>query len=210
MTQAVDLAKYSHVTTGTIGHFRTEGFLTWKIQALFRPVQIIGRALTVSCAPMDNSWVGEAVQQTSPGTVLVVERQGDLRHACWGGLMSRSAALRGTAGVVIDGAATDWREINELQFPVFCRHLSSLTTRNQKAEGSIGEPVTCGGISVQTGDIILADDDGVVALPQAEAESILERAVKFELREARFRELMIQGHTPPEIRQILDEEMPRF
>ena len=127
MTQTVELSKYSHVTTGTVGHFRTEGFLSWEIQSLFRPVQIIGRALTVSCAPTDNSWVADAVLQASPGDVLVVERQGDLRHACWGGLMSRSASVRGIAGVVIDGAATDWREINELQFPVFCRHLSSLT-----------------------------------------------------------------------------------
>ena len=67
----------------------------------------------------------------------------------------------------------------------------------------------CGGISVQTGDIILADDDGVVAVPKEEAETVLERAVKFEEREARFRELMIQGYATPEIRQMLDKEMPR-
>ena len=205
----MDLTNYSHVTTGTIGHFRTEGFLTWEIQSLFRPVQIIGRALTVSCAPTDNSWVGDAVQQALPGDVLIVERQGDLRHACWGGLLSRSASMRGIVGVVIDGAATDWREINELKFPVFCRHLSSLTTRNQRGEGSIGDAVTCGGISIKTGDIILADDDGVVALPAEEAETVLERAVKFEQREVRFRELMIQGHATPEIREILAKEMPK-
>ena len=133
----MDLTNYYYVTTGTIGHFRTEGFLTWEIQSLFRPVQIIGRALTVSCAPTDNSWVGDAVQQALPGDVLIVERQGDLRHACWGGLMSRSASMRGIAGVVIDGAATDWREINELKFPVFCRHLSSLTTRNQRGREAL-------------------------------------------------------------------------
>lgn len=196
----IDLERFAAVTAGTLGHFREEGFMDVAIQSLFRPVHILGRALTVSCQPTDNSLVGEALAVARPGDVLVIDRQQDRRHACWGGILSRAAKAQGLTAVVIDGAATDWREINELQFPVFCRNLSALTTRRLGLDGSVGAPIICGGVHVRAGDIILADDDGVVVVPQEIASDVLEQAMKREAREERMRQLLINGSPLSEAR----------
>lgn len=201
------LDPYRGITAGTLGHLGSEGFLDWEIQAVFRPVHMIGIALTVACQPTDNAPLAEASAGAAPGTVLVVSRHGDRRHAPWGGLMSRSAANRGLAGAVIDGAATDWREIHELRFPVFARNLSALTTRRQNLPGSIGEPVTVGGVLVRTGDVVIGDDDGVVAIPAERAEEALKSALRFERREHHMREGLKAGLSVAEARKRADERM---
>lgn len=187
------LEPYRGVTAGTLGHLGSEGFLDWEIQALFRPVSMIGVALTVSCPPSDNTALGDAAASAEPGTVLVVARDGDRRHAPWGGLMSRNASNRGLAGIVIDGAATDWREVVELRFPVFARNLSALTTRRANLPGTVGEPVVVGGVEVHTGDVVVGDDDGVVVIPAARAVASLEAAARFERREHHMREGLKAG-----------------
>src|SRR5690606_12692180 len=154
------LDPYRGLSSGTLRHLGSEGFLHWEIQPLYRPVRMLGTALTVACQPTDNAPLADASPRATPGPLLVAARSGDRRHAPWGGLMSRSAANRGLAGAVIDGAATDWREIVELQFPVFARNLSALTTRRQNLPGTVGEPVTVGGVLVRSGDVVIGDDDG--------------------------------------------------
>lgn len=201
------LDPYRGLSSGTLGHLGSEGFLDWEIQALYRPVRMIGTALTVACQPTDNAPLAEASAGAAPGTVLVVARYGDRRHAPWGGLMSRSAANRGLAGAVIDGAATDWREIVELQFPVFARNLSALTTRRLNLPGTIGEPVTVGGVLVRTGDVVIGDDDGVVVIPAERAEEALESALRFERREHHMREGLKAGLPVQEARKRADEAM---
>lgn len=188
-----ELARYAGVSAGTIGHFRTEGFMASEIQSLVRPVRVLGTALTVSCQPTDNAPVADALGRARPGDILVIDRQGDRRHACWGGLLTLAAERAGVAAVIIDGAATDWREITELEYPVFCRNLSALTTRRLELAGSIGEPVVCGGTLVRTGDVVLGDDDGVVVLPADDASAILDEALLREAREARMRGFLDQG-----------------
>src|SRR5690606_11457685 len=155
------LEPYRGLSSGTLGHLSTEGFLDWEIQPLFRPLRMVGVALTVACQPTDNAPLAEAMSGAEPGTGLLVARHGDRRHAPFGGLMARIATGRGLAGTVIDGAATDLREIVELQYPVFARNLSALTTRRQNLPGSVGEPVVCGGVLVRSGDVVIGDDDGV-------------------------------------------------
>lgn len=189
----VELERYAGVSAGTIGHFRTEGFMDVEIQSLVKPVRVLGRALTVSCQPTDNAPVGEAVSRAKAGDILVIDRQGDRRHACWGGILSQAAQLAGLAAVVIDGAATDWREITELRFPVFSRNLSALTTRRLELPGSVGEPIICGGVRVRTGDVVLGDDDGVVVIPAEEAASVLDETLRREAREERMRRFLNEG-----------------
>lgn len=203
------LTRYLGVSTGTVGHLTTEGFMDWEIAPLFRPVRVVGRALTVACRPTDNAPLAEAVAAAEPGAVLVVARDGDRRHAPFGGLMARIAAARGVAGVVIDGAATDLREIVELRLPVFARNLSALTTRRLGLPGSVGEPVDCGGVAVRTGDVVLGDDDGVVVIPEADAEPLLRRAYRFEEWEAVMRAGLVAGLPPAEARARADAEVDR-
>lgn len=191
---------YRQISTGTIGHFLDQGFLDWRIQCLFRPVKMVGRALTVSTPPTDNAVLAEAAKAARPGDVLVIDRQGDERHAPWGGIWSLAAQEAGLAGVIVDGAATDWREITELRFPVFCRHLSALTTRRLGTGGAVGEPVVCGGVTVHTGDLVLGDDDGVVIVPPDDAVRVLEWAVAKEAQEERMRAALRSGKTLAEAR----------
>lgn len=191
------------VSTGTIGHFLTDGFLDWELQSVYRPVKMAGRALTVASPPTDNSIFREAIEQAGPGQVLVISRFGDRRHASWGGLMSLAAKLKGIEGVVVDGAATDWAEITEMQFPVFCRNLSALTARRQRLGGTIGEPVACGGITVRTGDFVLGDADGVVVVPDAMVDDVLRRAVAKEQQEEEMRRLLKGGKSQREVAEAL-------
>ena len=191
------------VSTGTVGHLVTTGFLDWNIRPLYRPIKMVGQAVTVSSPPTDNGIFVDALERASKGDVLVIDRQGDLRHASWGGILSLAAKQRGLAGVVIDGAATDWREITEMRFPVFCRHLSALTTRRQGLGGTIGEGVACGGITVHSGDIIIGDEDGVVVVPPQRAEEVLRLGREKELQETRMRQALLQGRSLAGARESL-------
>lgn len=203
------LEPYRGLSSGTLGHLVSNGFLDWEIQPLFRPVRMVGVALTVACQPTDNAPLGEAMSGAAPGTVMVVARYGDRRHAPWGGLMSRMAHARGLVGTVIDGAATDWREIVELQYPVFARNLSALTTRRQNLPATVGEPVVCGGVLVRTGDVIIGDDDGVVAIPAELAEEYLSKALRFEQWEDVFRGGLKEGLEPKLARARAEEQVKR-
>lgn len=181
------------ISTGTVGHFLSEGFLDWEIQCIVRPVKMVGQAVTVSSPPTDNSVFVEALERAEPGDVLVLDRRGDRRHASWGGILTLAAQQKGLAGVVIDGAATDWREITDLRFPVFCRHLSALTTRKQDLGGAIGRPVPCGGLTIEPGMIMLGDEDGVVAIPPERADEVLRMGRDKEAQEERMREALQRG-----------------
>lgn len=202
-TEALDLADYGHVSSGTIGHALDHGFLDWEIQSLVRPVRVLGRAMTVSCQPTDNSTVVQALARAEPGDVLVIARHGDRRHACWGGILSLAAQAKGIAGVIVDGAATDWAEIQELRFPVFCRNLSSLTTRKRDLPGTVGEPIVCGGALVRRGDIVLGDEDGVVVVEAEAAAEVLAAAARQEAKEERMKQLLRSGMTLAEMRVAL-------
>lgn len=178
-----------------------EGFLDWTIQPVYRPIHIVGPALTVSCPPTDNTVLLEAIERASPGDVLVLHRYGDRRYAPWGGILSLAAIQKGIAGVVIDGAATDWQEITDLQFPVFCRNLSALTTRRQGIQGVVNAPIVCGGVIVHPGDIVLGDNDGVVVIPRCQAAEALARGRKKERQEVLMRAALRQGKSLMEARQ---------
>lgn len=203
------LEPYLDLSSGTIGHLTTTGFLDWEIQAVFKPVRMVGIALTVSCPPTDNGPLSEALAGAESGTVLMVARHGDRRHAPWGGLMARMARGRGLAGTVIDGAATDLREVVELRYPVFARNLSALTTRRRGLPGSVGEPIVCGGVTVRTGDVVLGDDDGVVVVGIEDAPAMLAKAARFEQWEDAFRSGLEAGLEPKVARARADAEVPR-
>lgn len=192
-TERGDLSRYSTVAAGTVGHIRTEGFMSIEIQPPVRPVRVLGWALTVSCQPMDNAPVSEALERAEAGDVLVIDRQGDRRHACWGGNLTQAAKVAGLVAVVVDGAVTDWREVTELEFPVFCRSLSALTTRRFVLDGSVGEPIVYGGVHVRSGDLVLGDDDGIVVIPAESAPAGLDEALQRQERDERVRSLLSRG-----------------
>jgi len=174
---------YKDISPSTIGHMTDFGFLNG-LQPLFRPIRILGPALTVRLPHIDGTGITRALEIAGPGDVLVIDCSGDTSRACWGEFRTYAAIEKGIAGVIIAGAVTDVRPIIDLGFPVFSLGISALTTRALNLEGEVNYPVSVAGVVVKPGDLIVADDDGVFAVDPAHARELGERALKKQNDEA--------------------------
>ncbi|WP_353474297.1 RraA family protein [Salipiger sp. H15] len=189
------LPDLSGVETATLGRVLREGFMAPSIQSLFPGHRIFGPALTVRLPGPDGSALIEALSVAVPGEVIVIDRCGDLRHACFGAVTGHAARARGVAGVVIDGFVTDRAALEALGLPVWCRGRSPLTTRIRNLAGEIGGLISCGGTKVSRGDIILADENGVVVLDPAEAARHAATALRLQQEEAEIIRRLGKGET---------------
>jgi len=118
----------------------------------------------------------DAIDAAPPGSVYVMVLEDGLNYAGIGGLMATAMKYRGLAGAVIDASVRDTPQIGKLQFPVFSRGVAPSTSINHYRFAGANIPVTCAGVRVNPGDIISADEDGVVAIPRARAADILKKA----------------------------------
>jgi 3-hexulose-6-phosphate synthase/6-phospho-3-hexuloisomerase len=156
-------------------------------------VKMVGRALTVNTINGDWAKPVEAIDRAQPGDVIVVNA-GSGEIAVWGELAAWSAKTKGVAGVVIDGAARDIDAILDIDFPCFSRYIAS-NAGEPKGHGDIGHEVVCGGVTVKTGDWIIGDESGVVAVPKESAVEVANRAIDVMERENRLREEIKKGGT---------------
>ena len=145
------------------------------LNPMHRGGQMLGIALTVRVSPGDNLMVHKAIDIAQPGDVIVVDAGGDLSQAIIGEIMSTMAAKRGVAGMVIDGAIRDSGALAESKFPVYAR---GVTHRGpyKNGFGEINVPVSIGGMVVNPGDIMVGDEDGVVAVGVDIAAIVLKAA----------------------------------
>jgi len=145
------------------------------LRPLHKAGKLAGPAFTVKVAPGDNLMVHKAIDIAEPGDVIVVDAGGVVEQAIIGEIMASWAAKRGVAGIVIDGAIRDLGAISAGTFPVYAR---GVTHRGpyKNGPGEINVPVTIGGMVVQPGDILIGDEDGLIAVPQADAEAVLAAA----------------------------------
>ncbi|MFN8009110.1 MAG: RraA family protein [Terriglobia bacterium] len=159
----------------------------WSAQCL-----MAGKAFTAKVHPADILMVGIALSHCPKDKVLVIDGQGELNTALWGGATTIAAGLKGLAGVVIDGAIRDLREIQREQLPVFAR---SVVPNAGGAEypGEINVPIECGGVVVQPDDWVVGDEDGVVVVPAASLDGVMESARKLLLVEKAIYEEVRQG-----------------
>jgi regulator of RNase E activity RraA len=164
--------------------------------------RVVGRAFTVQAAPADNLAVLEGIRRARTGDVLVVAAMGDLRYAMCGDFVAGMAQTLRIGGLVIDGVVRDIAGIQALDYPVFCRGTTVAASNKQKHSG-INQAVSCGGIAVRPGDIIVGDVDGVVVVPQETAQSVLEKAKERMLKDEE-RAGRILGH-PDAVKQYLDD-----
>ena len=125
--------------------------------------RIAGPAYTVSCPPGDNLMLHAAIYRAEPGSVIVVQA-GDTDYAMSGGNVCATAQQRGIAGFVIDGVIRDVAEVREAEFAVFARGLSPVPGKKQ-ALGTLNQPITCGGVQVNPGDMVVADEEGIAVHP---------------------------------------------
>ncbi|WP_128432226.1 RraA family protein [Streptomyces cyaneus] len=145
------------------------------IRPLWAPVpRIAGPAFTVSCPPGDNLMLHAAIHRAEPGSVVVVE-SGDLDYALAGGNVCAVARRRGVAGFVADGLIRDLSEVREMGFPVFARGVIPIPG-GKSVVRPLNERVRCGGVAVDAGDVVVADEEGVVVVPGARREEILTAA----------------------------------
>ena len=145
------------------------------IQSIWHPVpRIAGPAYTVRCSGMDNTMVHAAIYRADPGDVLVVET-GGCDFAVAGGNVCAVAKKRGIAGFVIDGVIRDLGEIRRDQFPVFARGIYP-KPGIKGGKGAIGTSIKCGGVNVSRGDMVVADEEGIVVVPKHLKVDVLEKA----------------------------------
>lgn len=151
------------------------------IRPVWAGATVQGPAFTVKCAPGDNLMLHAALYRAPAGSVLVVQAA-DAEWAMAGGNVAAVAQRRGLAGFVVDGAVRDIGEMRELGFPVFARAVIP-KPGVKKQPLPLGEPVTVGGVQVSTGDLILGSEEGLVAVPAADAEAVVAAALAKEKKE---------------------------
>lgn len=149
---------------------------------------IVGLAATVQLEPARPGPSGAhiattAIATSGPRHVIVVANQGRTDVSCWGGLLSLGATLNGVRGVVADGACRDVGEAREHGFPVYSKGCVPATARGRLQQRSTGEPVVIDGVTVSQGDIVLADETGVVFVPSDSAQAVLRHAADVAERE---------------------------
>jgi len=173
-----DLDLLSGVETATVGHWRLMGFMDRQIQPLLPGRRVVGTAVTLAIAGPDSTLLHHATGQLRPGDILVVDRLGDDKYACWGGGVTVAAKASGAVAGIVDGPCTDLTEIQDSDFPMWSRGLSPITTRLYDLGGGFNVPVSCGGAVVMPGDAILADESGVLVIPRDEVRAVAEEALK--------------------------------
>lgn len=173
-----DLDLLSGVETATVGHWRLMGFMDRAIQSLLPGKRVVGTAVTLAIAGPDSTLLHHATGLLRPGDILVVDRLGDDKYACWGGGVTVAAKAAGAVAGIVDGPCTDLAEIQDSDFPMWSRGLSPITTRLYDLGGGLNIPVSCGGAVVMPGDAILADESGVLVIPRDEVRAVSEEALR--------------------------------
>ncbi|WP_439617309.1 RraA family protein [Shinella sp.] len=193
------IAKMEKVETATVGHFLHSGFLNRELRAVLPEKRVGGTAVTVRLPHADSTILHYLTKLVRPGDFIVVDRCGDDKHACWGGVVTHSMKLGGIVGAVIDGPATDFSEIRRVDLPMWCRGPSPITTKILGLEGAINVPVSVGGQTVNPGDAVIADESGVLVLDPSKAEWAVDKALAMQESELVLLERLRKGEKLPDI-----------
>jgi 4-hydroxy-4-methyl-2-oxoglutarate aldolase len=153
------------------------------MRPVYYTAKLCGSALTVQTYRSDNLMIHVGIHLSQPGDVLVVDAEGFCDAGHFGEIMATNAAAHGAVGMVIDGGVRDRDELEKMNFPVFSSGINACGT-SKHGGGSVNSVISCGGVSVAPGDIVLADDCGVAVVPIAEAYEVLELARKKQKLEA--------------------------
>ncbi|KPW70871.1 hypothetical protein ALQ65_03084 [Pseudomonas syringae pv. coriandricola] len=166
------IEQFRGIAASTIGHLTDSGYLRG-IRPLFDGARLVGNVVTVKVHLPDGSILRDALLNSLPGDVLVIECVGDEHCACWGELRTLAGLIKGLAGVVVSGAVTDVAALREHRLPVFSRGISAVTTRSLGESSELNGQVNIGGVVVSPGDIAIGDDDGVFILSPQQANELL-------------------------------------
>lgn len=152
-----------------------QGTMHSRVKPMYSPMPpLCGPAVTVKARPGDNLVAFKAIEIAKPGDVIVIDGAADENYTVWGGIMSTMAKKKGIAGLVTDGVVRDVAQTREAGFPVFAIGLTP-TGPTKNGVGQLNTPISCGGVVVFPGDIVVGDEDGVVVVRADEASAVLER-----------------------------------
>ena len=210
-TRLVIRARFPRLSPAELAPFRTRstsfvvdamngrGALHHAIKPLDPASRVVGSALTARAGARDDLAALAALDLIEPGDVLVIATQGFEGTATLGDNMARIAQMRGAVGVVTDGMARDAAEIVALGLPVFCRGVTP-NSAFPSGPGEVGLPLAMGEVTIEAGDLIVGDGDGVVAVPRAQLAAVTARLELVAAREAEMHAKMAAG----EMRSLLD------
>jgi regulator of RNase E activity RraA len=199
---------FKSIPPPTIGHARLRGFVDPGIKPIYRLGEIVvGRAVTAKLTPGDVTYSRPAIEALGPGDILVLDLGGETRVAAWGEMTALAAKVRGAVGVIVDGACTDLLEISEMQLPTWTRGLSALVGRRLDHDGGVNIPVQCGGVLVHPGDLIVADDNGIVVIRPEEADDVYKAARWWEDRSPHQRVWLLHGGSLADLTGLSAEQI---
>ena len=180
-----------------------KGALSSRIKPISPDMKICGPTVTVRVRPCDNLMLHKAIYVAQKGDVIVADAEGYMEAGAWGDIMAVAAHARGIAGFVFNGTVRDAQAMSDLGFPVFSCGLSIKGTEKVSL-GSINHLLNFDNVTINPGDLILGDRDGVVVVQREEAQEVLRKSLAREDKEKKIKERLRQGESTLDIYGFAD------